>query len=299
MLSIVVCSKNRTLPKEFVDNILNTVGVVYEIITIDNSENSYSIFSAYNQGAAKSKYPYICFVHEDVFFHSAKWGKKVIAHLQDPKIGIVGLAGGSLVTRIPTPWSSLLSQSQNIIQSDHSGKKATKTNCIPVNYNLSERAVIILDGVFMCMRNELMQKIHFDENLSGFHGYDYDISIQSRIKGYINNVIYDIELEHFSRGKTNKDYYRNLIAIFKKWESYLPLFLSNASEIELSEISGIEDKNLFRLIKKMARKGFNSSEIISEVSYFSDITGYKKAVLNLEIRIFLIRLFNCPRYLFI
>jgi len=298
MLSIIVCSRNKNLPEDFVDNILNSVGVVYEIITIDNSENEYSIFTAYNIGFAKSKYPYICFVHEDVFFHSTNWGEKVIAHLQNPNIGIIGLAGAGIVTRVPASWSSLLSLSENIIQSDRSGKKETEIFRLPLNYNKSVRSVIILDGVFMCMRRELMEKIHFDENLNGFHGYDFDISIQSTVKGYVNNVIYDIKLEHFSRGKTDKLYYKNLITVFKKWESYLPVSLNNSSEKMISEISKNEDYNLQRLIKKMVRKGFKSNEIIAEASYFADITDYKKAVRNLEIRIFIIRLFNCPKYLF-
>ena len=299
MLSIIVCSRNKNLPKDFVDNILNTVGVVYEIISIDNSENQYSIFSAYNIGFAKSKYPYICFVHEDVFFHTANWGEKVIAHLQNPNTGIIGLAGAGIVTRVPASWSSLLSLSENIIQSDRSGKKETEIFRLPLNYNKSVRSVILLDGVFMCMRRELMEKIRFDETLNGFHGYDFDISIQSTVKGYVNNVIYDIVLEHFSRGKTDKLYYKNLITVFKKWESYLPVSLNNSSEKMLSEITKNEDYNLQRLIKKMVRKGFKSCEIIEEVTYFAAITDYRKSVRNLEVRIFLIRLFNCPKYLFV
>ena len=299
MLSIIVCSRNKNLPKDFVDNILNTVGVVYEIITIDNSENEYSIFTAYNIGFAKSKYPYICFVHEDVFFHTTNWGEKVIAHLQNPNTGIIGLAGAGIVTRVPASWSSLLSLSENIIQSDRSGKKETEIFRLPLNYTKSVRSVILLDGVFMCMRRELMEKIRFDETLNGFHGYDFDISIQSTVKGYVNNVIYDIVLEHFSRGKTDKLYYKNLITVFKKWESYLPVSLNNSSEKMLSEITKNEDYNLQRLIKKMVRKGFKSCEIIEEVTYFAAITDYRKSVRNLEVRIFLIRLFNCPKYLFV
>ena len=299
MLSIIVCSRNKYLPEDFVANILNTVGVVYEIIPIDNSENQYSIFSAYNIGFAKSKYPYICFVHEDVFFHTANWGERVIAHLQNPNTGIIGLAGAGIVTRVPASWSSLLSLSENIIQSDRSGKKETEIFRLPLNYNKSVRSVILLDGVFMCMRRELMEKIRFDETLNGFHGYDFDISIQSTVKGYVNNVIYDIVLEHFSRGKTDKLYYKNLITVFKKWESYLPVSLNNSSEKMLSEITKNEDYNLQRLIKKMVRKGFKSCEIIEEVTYFAAITDYRKSVRNLEVRIFLIRLFNCPKYLFV
>lgn len=299
MLSIVVCSRNKTLSKELFNNIINTVGVVYEIITIDNSENKHSIFSAYNLGVTRSKYQFICFVHEDVFFHSLNWGDKVIAHLQNPNTGIIGLAGARLVTRVPAAWSGLLLKSENIIQSDHSGKKETEIFRIPLNYDQSERSVIILDGVFMCMRRELMKKIHFDETLSGFHGYDFDISMQSTIHGYVNNVIYDIEFEHFSRGKADKVYYRNLISVFKKWESYLPEYLNKSSKIKLSDISLNEEYNLQRLIRKMIRVGFSRSEIIAEATYYATITGNKKAVRKLEIRIFFTRLFNCPKYLLI
>jgi hypothetical protein len=298
MLSIVVCSKNKTLSKDLVENIANTVGVSYEIITIDNSENKYSIFSAYNLGFTKSKYKYICFVHEDVYFHSLNWGKKVTAHLQDPHTGIIGLAGGDLVSRVPAAWSGFLSQSKNIIQSDRTGKKPTKINHLPENYNQSQRPVILLDGVFLCMRRELFEIIHFDEKMNGFHGYDFDISIQSIVKGFANYVIYDMELEHYSRGKTDAVYYRNLISVYKKWGSFLPLFLKDITQEQLTEIQKIEENNLFRLIKKMARKGFKYKEIKNEAHYYSNIIDSKKGINLLELRIFFIRLFNSPKYLF-
>jgi len=299
MLSIIICSKNKTLSKEFVDNINITIGVDYEIIHIDNSENTHSIFSAYNTGFAKSTSPYICFVHEDVFFHSMNWGDSVIAHLQDRKTGIIGLAGVDLVSRVPAAWSGFFSQSKNIIQSDSTGKKQTKIIRLPVDFDQLKRPVIMLDGVFMCMRRELMESMHFDENMKGFHGYDFDISIQSTVKGYVNYVIYDLNLEHFARGRTDGFYYRNLISVFRKWESYLPLFLKDISDNQKNEISKIEENNLFRLIKKMIRKGFTSSEIKTEAIHFSKIIGSKNVVGYLQIRIFLIRLFICPKYLFI
>ena len=297
MLSIVVCSRNKTLSKSFVDNIISTVGTVHEIISIDNSRNEYSIFSAYNIGFAKSKYPYICFVHEDVSFHTQNWGTKVIEHLQIPKIGIIGLAGGDLATRIPASWSTLMS-CVNIVQSDRTGKKPTRLIKLPDNQIESKRSVVLLDGVLMCMKRELMKKIHFDEQFNGFHGYDFDISIQSTLAGYINYVIFDIKLEHFSLGKTDAVYYKNLISIFKKWQNYLPLIGENVSVEQSLQIPKIEKKRLFKLINKMTRKGFSAKEIISEITYFANIIDSKKEIQHIKSRIFLIRLFNCPRYMF-
>jgi len=298
MISIIVCSRNKTLPKHFIDNIKETVGIDYEIICIDNSESRYSIFSAYNNGITKSKYPYLCFVHEDVLFHSKNWGVKVIDHLQQPKTGIIGLAGGDLVTRIPASWSTLISMSENIIKSDKTGKKPTVIARNPTDYNKSRRSAILLDGVFMCMRRKLFDQIQFDEKFSGFHGYDFDISIQSTLAGFNNYVIYDVDLEHFSRGKTDGTYFRNLIAVFKKWEKYLPLTGKNISPEDSHKIAEIEKRKLLQLTKKMVRKGFSMKEIIEKTTYYADLISYLKAARNLKIRIFFIRLFNCPKYLF-
>jgi len=298
MLSIIICSRNKVLSKEFTENIKVTVSVDYEIVYIDNSENKYSIFAAYNLGITQSKYPYLCFVHEDVFFHTSDWGEKVISHLQDTKTGIIGVAGSDLVTRIPASWANMISQGHNIILTDNARKKPTEIILLPKNYNLSKRSSIILDGLFMCMRKDLTNKIHFDENLKGFHGYDYDISLQSIMAGYTNYVIYDIKLEHFSGGKTSILYFRNLISIFKKWENNLPIIGDNVTLEERLEIPEIERKKLYQLTKKMVRKGFGIEEIKTEVSYYANMISFKKARQFLSIRIFLIRLFNCPKYLF-
>ena len=298
MLSIIVCTRNRTLSKAFIDNIRGTVGIDFELISIDNSRNVYSIYSAYNAGFAKSKFPYLCFVHDDVLFHTQNWGEKVIAHLQSPGIGIIGLAGGDLVTRVPASWSTLISRSENIIKSDKTGRKKTLFAHTPPDFNGMKRSVILLDGVFMCMNRTLFDTIKFDEQFSGFHGYDFDISIQSTIAGYNNYVIYDVDMEHFSVGKTDDIYYRNLIGVFKKWEEYLPLIGKNITQEETQKVGDIEKEKLNQLTKKMIRKGFSTSEIIDQSIYYSDLTGFTKASKNLILRIYLIRLFSCPKYLF-
>jgi len=298
MLSIIVCSRNKTLSKEFTENIKNTVGVEYEIVNIDNSENTYSIFSAYNLGISKSKFPYLCLVHEDVLFHTSDWGNKVIIHLQDQKTGIIGVAGGDLVTRVPASWATVISPGHNIIQSDDTGKKQTEIILLPENYDLSKRSSITLDGLFLCMRQDITNKIHFDENFKGFHGYDYDITLQSVMAGYTNYVIYDIKLEHFSGGKTNILYFRNLILIFKKWEINLPIIGDNITLKERMTIPDIEKRKLYQLTKKMVRKGFEVEEIKSEINYYSNKILFRRTGKFLRIRIFLIRLFNCPKYIF-
>ena len=55
MISIIICSRFQSISKELKDNIENTVGVVHEIICIDNSKSQYNIFSAYNEGVKRSQ----------------------------------------------------------------------------------------------------------------------------------------------------------------------------------------------------------------------------------------------------
>lgn len=299
MLSIIVCSTNKELKNIFVNNIDKTIGIEYELISIDNSDNSYSLCTAYNIGLTKSKYPYLCFIHEDVLFHTNNWGEKIINHLQANNTGILGLAGGDLVTRIPISWSRLM-PSINIIQSDKTGKKKTQRMKYPENYNYSKRSVILLDGVMLSMRRDLMMKIEFDENLKGFHGYDLDISIQSTINGYTNYVVYDIDLEHFSRGKTNAVYYQNIIYIFRKWQLFLPIVGKSITNKEREEINSFEENGLRELTKKMIRKGFSTRKIIAETSYFIKYINSNQLLKKqkyIRLYIFFVRLFNKPLYL--
>jgi GT2 family glycosyltransferase len=295
MLSIIICSRHKKLDKGFVDNIAATVGIDYELVAIDNSDNFYSIFSAYNQGVVRSKFPYLCFVHEDVLFHSKGWGQKVIAHLQDKETGIVGVVGSSFMPRVPAAWATLPASSYNLIQSFANAKKPTTYELEPKNFTQSKRSAVILDGLFFCMRKDIFFEIKFDENLKGFHGYDYDISLQSLVAGYQNYVIYDIKLEHSSGGHTDMVFFRNLIAIFRKWEIHLPLFTDSFPEEVRKKLSEIEKKKLRQLTKKMVRKGFGVRELKKEITYYAEKIDDKKGARLLSFRIFLIRLFNCPK----
>lgn len=44
MLSIIICSRNKIVSKELIRNIDESVGTVYELVVVDNSNNDYTIF---------------------------------------------------------------------------------------------------------------------------------------------------------------------------------------------------------------------------------------------------------------
>jgi hypothetical protein len=80
--------------------------------------------------------------------------------------------------------------------------------------------------------------------------------------------MYDIEVEHFSRGNPDAEYYRILIKVFRKWSNLLPLTLKNAPNEQIKQLPAIEKKGVSRLLGKLVRREFPTSEIVAEISYF-------------------------------
>ena len=58
----------------------------------------------YNFCAERAKHNHLCFVHEDVLFHTQGWDEKVIAHLQDKKAGIIGVMGSRYKSAFGLSW---------------------------------------------------------------------------------------------------------------------------------------------------------------------------------------------------
>ncbi len=220
MISLIVCSKHQDIDEKLKNNIKETIGVEYELVVIDNSNNSYSIFEAYNEGIKRAKFDYLCFMHEDIWYHSPEWGEKVINHLSDKETGLIGLAGSFYLNEIPGPWFKSKPYVKNLVQK-HQHKNS-------VNYTLDKNyQVLCLDGFWICSRKDVFEKITFDTlTFDGFHCYDLDICLQAFNAGYKSYVISDILVEHYSTGSLNLQWIDSSIKLYKKWESIMPATVS-------------------------------------------------------------------------
>lgn len=279
MISIIICSRYKNISSQLNDNIFNSIGIEYELITIDNSANSLSIFQAYNKGISIAKYDFLCFIHEDILFYTQNWGQNIIKHLSNPKIGVVGVAGGPYVSTIPGQWSDPVTI-KNIIQFNK--KRKTSLHLTEPNDNFEPLEAMVVDGVFMAFRNSIFKEISFDENLGGFHGYDYDICLQAVNKGYVNIVVFDILIEHFSEGNKNKDYYKNIIEIYAKWTNLLPIQTENF-RISRKNITKIDKGRANKLIRRMVKNDFEINEIIQTFTKFSPNNKVIKSYSKFEI----------------
>lgn len=229
MISIVVCSHSDKITIELEENIAETIGVDYEIISINNIDNQYSIFQAYNIGVQEAKYDLICFMHEDILYHTKNWGKKLVAYFHNPNIGMIGVAGPTYISRIPGIWwginnkynttNSTRQYNMDTDRFDRTNHHLTLNN--PYKEDVSD--VVALDGLFFCIPKRLFKKISFDEKFSGFHFYDLDISMQINQLGYKIICVYDILVEHISRANLSKDWILASRKFFTKWSNQLPI----------------------------------------------------------------------------
>jgi hypothetical protein len=239
VISIIICSINEILLAQLKNNIADTVGVKYEIIAVDNTKNEHSIAAAYNLGASQANYPYLCFVHEDVCFHTQNWGSLLIKHLDNSVIALVGVFGSLIKTKIPSGVHIPIYNLNRVNQLQRNKDGTTDyfyEN--PLNEIYSE--VAVLDGMFLANTINNHQKYPFDEHLlKGFHGYDIDYSLgQSKVGQIV--VVYDILIEHFSHGEYAVPWIIEQLKIIHKWQNYLPRNFS----IEKKDVLTVTIKNI-------------------------------------------------------
>jgi hypothetical protein len=240
MISIITCSINPIFLANLKANIEQTINIDHEIVSIDNRANLYSIAQAYNLGAEVAIYPYLCFVHEDIIFHTCDWGTILINYLKNEDISLIGILGTVIKTRatsgvyIPNSPLNRINQLQ---------RTATGATCQyyenPLNDPFSE--VKILDGMFLATTKLKHSKSPFDDQLlTGFHGYDIDYSLGQAKNGKVI-VIYDILIEHFSYGGNTRQWINQQIKVTKKWRETLPQSIGlKKNEILQAEIINIE-----------------------------------------------------------
>jgi len=261
MISIVICHRDELLLEELKQNIASSIGVVHELIIVDNTRNEYNICAAYNEGVKRSSYPIVCFAHEDILFHTENWGQKVVAHFDNEVVGMIGVLGGMAQSAIPAAWwyntyyaYSATNLLMRKVYNDINSPLLLNYNNI---YSEDKTEVVVIDGLWFCIRKCLFDNISFDkESFNGFHLYDADISMQVRqLKR--NFVIYDILIEHKWDSSISKNYYSFLEVFNEKWKNALP---ASAERVPLNYLTRLSWHSLRMLLYEMKRSGFSRRE---------------------------------------
>lgn len=224
MISCIICSRKEKISPKLVENLNSTIGCDFETIVIDNSKNKYSIFSAYNEGILRAQGDVLCFMHEDVCFHSNNWGQLVFNVLNDDSIGILGIIGSQFLPNVVSSWWICGSTKGQLIQG-YKDKKGRYISSLEGEKVDKITDLVIIDGFWFCMTKAFAKEIYFDDRLfNSFHAYDMDICMQTLKYGKRVVVAPNILIEHFSMGNTRESYFNQLELCFYKWKDYLPIW---------------------------------------------------------------------------
>ena len=162
MISVVVCTREQDICADQRSNIEETIGADLEIIAIDNSADTETIFTAYNKGVRHSKGDILCFMHDDVRFRTKDWGG-IIQNLfeEDEKLGLIGFAGAHFLPDAPMYWDV----SPFISEHNLTTRKGQTEKCFSLEHfgqnPLAE--VVAIDGMCFFVRQSLFDRIAFDE----------------------------------------------------------------------------------------------------------------------------------------
>lgn len=230
-VSVVICSRKKSITKTLTSNIEHTIGLEHELIIIDNSKSNYSIFQAYNLGLDRSKKDVICFLHEDILIHTTDWGRILIDIFNsDPLAGLIGIAGGRIKCSMPSAWWDAGKNAVHLIQHFNHKPKELRTYGFE---DMDTMEVAAIDGVFMAMlRND---SIRFDERLKGFHNYDLYLSLRHHMLKKKVMVTNKLLIEHFSHGSLNRSWYESTSFFHKMYREKLPVVRGDFSDSTVKE----------------------------------------------------------------
>lgn len=252
MVSIIICSRSSKISKSLQENIEATIGAPYELVVINNSSNSYSIFQAYNLGIKQSKGDYWCFIHDDLLFETENWGV-ALEHIfkTNPQVGLVGVAGAKVKTKMPSAWWDCPHELM-VTNISHQLSDGTFENQYH-GFNLQSLVeVVVIDGVFMAGRAH--NNVVFSNNLEGFHGYDVDISLKYKKIGFKVMVTNQVLLKHFSVGHVNKKWVEAQLKLYSIYKTLLPISVKNT--ISNKQLVNLELENGINFCNKLKKYGF-------------------------------------------
>lgn len=229
MLSIIICSNKPHLKEVIDENIRKTIGSVYELIWIDNTNSQYSLAKAYNTGASVAKFDFLVFLHDDVRFVTNNWGNVIVELLKDNRIGLVGISGSTVLSKYPSTWSMVPISYYRVCAVQHWRNGSSTHFQVKDNDTAIISNVVVVDGVFLATTKMIWKNFYFDDALfDGFHFYDLDFSLRVSLN-YSVVVCHSILLEHFSEGNLNKNWISYSCKFVRKHKKILPRALSNLS----------------------------------------------------------------------
>lgn len=121
-------------------------------------------------------------LHDDLELVDPDAEAKFVAPLEDPTVGLVGVAGGG---------------SDSIYWWNHSPVGHQRTDVRLIDFGQREGEVTLIEGSVMVLSPWVIRNLRFDPRFIGFHGYD-EIGMQVKSEGR-RAVVVDVDTHHHNQ----------------------------------------------------------------------------------------------------
>jgi hypothetical protein len=225
-ISIITCSIKPELCNKMLESIKTTIGTDFETIIFDNREKNLGICQVYNYCAQRAKFPYLCFIHEDIIMATPNWGMTMLEFSEKTtNCGVIGFAGGIIAKKNFICWEKGLEGRYRFYDVGRQGHGNYDIASLVYFYNNPNdedfAKVVTLDGLFLFVKRSVWEENSFDEErFKGFHFYDADFSFGVAQKRQ-NYVCLVADIYHFSGGSYDKAYYESALIFQEKWKDRL------------------------------------------------------------------------------
>ena len=195
MISLIMCSRddarfssaNATYAKAL-------AGTDHELIRIPDAR---SMSEGYNRALSQAKGDLILLSHDDIELLSPdSFASRLLGHME--RFDVLGVAGttrlmGPAWFNAGPPWL----YGQLVHPDPEPGHYRVSLFGAPARSMGSMQAV---DGVLMCVRRPVFDKVQFDERYTRFHLYDIDFSFTAHLAGFRVGCAFDLDIHHKSAG---------------------------------------------------------------------------------------------------
>jgi GT2 family glycosyltransferase len=209
MISIIICSINPERFGRVCDMYSRALaGVNCQIVAV---HDALSLAEGYNRAIPAATGELLIFSHDDVTILNPDFKHRLLEHMSH--VDIVGLAGANRV--IGGAW--VLAGPPYVFGqiAYHNNPDGLYHAVIWGNARRRANGIKALDGVFLCVRREVVQSVQFDENtFTGFHGYDLDFTFRAYLAGYRLAVGCDLCVLHDSKGRFDESW-KNFKELFR------------------------------------------------------------------------------------
>ena len=200
---------------------------------VNNGEKSLS--QVYNEIIDESSHDILVLCHDDIYFDTNRWGKKLLRSFEShSEFGILGVAGSTFMPQSGQWWEDR-SKMFGVVNHEHEGKKWQS------KYSQNEeneiKQTVIVDGLFISLDKNKIKK-RFDETVEGFHFYDVEFTFQNHLEDVKVGVMFNVRITHKSIGMTNEKWESNKQIFANKYKDILPLKVKISETDKLKVLIG-------------------------------------------------------------